>query len=211
MSSILALGYLLQVEIERSEEKRFFWWCLSSGFRWAHSLFTSYSPAPLLMRHRYFAPPCPICSHHSVEVLTGVGGRVGGGVKLVGVLVSLFLTNMGADYSRGLNYPISVSYMFCPLGSFSAFRDVTNLREALRPKLDSLAKKTWQFSCFASVCIARKGHSFYNLFIVIIGGVSAVWRGCKNVFPSLSVVNIVWPFVIIEPIPGCWKFVRVTE
>ena len=51
------------------------WWCLSSALRCVRFcsasliLFASYSLAPLLVRPRYFARSCAICSHDSVSML----------------------------------------------------------------------------------------------------------------------------------------------
>ena len=75
MRPILALNYLLQIEQERSEEETSVGDALALDFRCARFclvspiLFASYSPAPLLIRHRHVVRSCAICSHDSVGML----------------------------------------------------------------------------------------------------------------------------------------------
>ena len=75
MRPISALNCLLQIEQERSEEESSVGDALALAFRCARfssaSLipFALYSPAPLLMRPRYFVRSCAIYSHDSVGML----------------------------------------------------------------------------------------------------------------------------------------------
>ena len=95
MRPVLALNCLLQIEQERSEEESSVGDALALAFRCARFcsasliLFASYSLAPLFMRPRNFVRSCAICSHDSVGMLKSLRG-------FEGVLVSLFLTTMGA-------------------------------------------------------------------------------------------------------------------
>ena len=77
MKPILALNCLLQIHVEqeRSEEESSFGDALALANCCARFcsasliLFASYSPAPLLMRPRYFVRSSAICSHDSVSML----------------------------------------------------------------------------------------------------------------------------------------------
>ena len=95
MRPVLPLNCLLQIEQERSEEESSVGDALALAFRCARFcsasliLFVSYSPAPLLMRHRHFIRSCAICPHDSVGMLVFKGG-------FKGVFESLLLTTMGA-------------------------------------------------------------------------------------------------------------------
>ena len=76
MRPILALNCLLQIEQERSEEESYVGDALALAFCFAHFclallvLFSSYSPAPLLMRPHHLFRSCAICSHDSVSDTT---------------------------------------------------------------------------------------------------------------------------------------------
>ena len=95
MRPILALNCLLQIEQERSEAESSVGDALALAFRCAlfcsasRILFASYSPAPLLMRLRYFVRSCAICSHDSVGMLRSLR-------EALRVSVYRFLTTMGA-------------------------------------------------------------------------------------------------------------------
>ena len=96
MRPILALNCLLQIEQERSEEKKLCWWCLSSGFPLCTFLLGFADSVCFVFTSSPFYEASPLCTilcnlfpwlSWYVEVFKGA---------FEGVLVSLLLTTMGA-------------------------------------------------------------------------------------------------------------------